>query len=1246
MSKGKCKNPSYVFEYFRDMVKKESAGKGLKPPRGLWIYLFAFLPHMLDFRVRLWDFWRNRSYGGRLEGILIKGHSPVAILLPIGLLYFIFFGPSGGHWNGAVLKLIFPIWLLIAFAVLGFHMAVNKIKSRKSDREMSRHMDTFDVFRVLIWSFVAAILIAGFSRGYLAHIGFLIFTVVLWAVFAFGSYADDKKRKIQADERCHIIRRLPWVSGLFLAAGLVLFYQYLLPMENEEGTSLFWLRLYVCIIAAIFLVYSFMYMRVNKGKQCYGSLSLWAQLGTLTAAGVLVWLTGGLKEIDNDIYRHVLIPLTAVILVVPLTIASLIARTIFRWRISLIGGRFRRLIELVEVFGSPKRPPLNPNKIFRSFLVTLRHVLMLLFPAALIILLMPYYLRDALKMIGGITLLITFIFIAFSKIHDRLGHLISLYRGMFFHGVQVIVSILVIILGITRLIDIGYVSYIVEASPLTLLTYILVTYLLLWLFEYWINRIFDEELLSLFDSNKRACGRVDFKYDNEDEYREGVRVSVRADNRRIQLHGNGRLVAVGDRQWFRYNPAINPYTDEFKNLQKLCSLGEEKEKELFNSIEKLYGVKDLKEKERIKREIQKKNYDDCKQRNGVRFQFYNRFDLLDCLVENAIQQDFNFEESSSKQGRETGNISISKGLSEIRNDLRWHVQDLRKQYVSYYAMLTMILVFGVLSQIFALSTIVDPAALVFSPPVEAGLVNTASEPGQIKNLFNLRDHLFIKSGNRPEGTYDDPEIRISAKSDPVILIAASGGGTRAALYATSLLQGLAELDLLDNVKLVSGVSGGGAALAYFYGHRNQLLKSSRGQPWADFYNAVSKDYIVRCLQGSGERRIAGGVRLGSILDEGFQDHFFNGKASAIGGNEIGILFNTTVAGEVHVPKSQSGDVALWAQNNPEQARSWAAGTRLIISNVLEAAELKNDINHVSRDGLRYTTIVRPDVSLATSAALNANFPPVFSNAAVDIGRSRYWVTDGGAMDNRGLITLLYVLREALNIDGKKQAGQMETLSGKGQAISDENRDEGNTNGDGHFNFPDIHIIVADASATTFDYSPKRGFGAISGSSTKLATGLIDELEKEVVSIYSKISSANRIYIHKLYMPLTMRARGGLGTHWMMPLMAQFKSCKKENKKEEDAVRLTRNQIIRAIAGLHQRDNEDNIGKLVMQDPWIVRMMGNDQNLEKLKEWYINDAAYLRGYSLQGERIDGKDNDEYVTDHDKAWEKFIDSIGKK
>ncbi len=1224
MFKDKCKNPSYVFEHFKERVEKESENMGMKPSNRLLIRIFAFLPHMLDFRVRLWDFWRNRSYGGRLEKICIKGHSPVALLLPIGLLYFIFFGPSGGNRNGIDLKWIILQWLLFVAAVFCFRLVSSQIKCSKNQVEQDnsnipRRINTLDFLRISLWCLVAAVITGGFSRGFPAHALFFLFILILWGCFAYGSHIDcrntDKKNEMVST---HILKRFPWVSVILFTVGLVLFYLYLLPLHDEKVKSILWFILYASIVSVIFLIIISIFIKNCNEKQRYGSLSLWFQLTVLSMAGVLVWYTGGLKEVDNQIYRHVMIPLTIVMLVVPLTMASVLARTVFHWRLNLIGKRLYRLIKHVEVFASPTPPPLDSNKLFTSVLVTARHILMLMFPAGLVILVLPYYLKDALDLIGGSTLLITFIFLAFAKVHGRLDHLISIYQGMFFHGVQVVVSTLVIILGVTRLIDIGYVSYIVEASPLTLLTYILVAYLMLWFFEYWINRIFDEELLSLINPRKKACSMVRFKYKNEES---GMRSSISARNRRVQLHGNGRLVVVGEREWFRKYPGIDTGSHEFECLQILCSQGKEREEDVFSCIEKVFGEKDIKKKIKIKREIEKKNYDDYKQSNGIRFQFYNRFDLLDHLIENAVLSDFEFKNESSSNKDKKEKVPERKRQSMIRNNLRWHIHDLRKQYVSYYAILTMILAFGIVSQVMAFMAIADPPAL--SVDAEYSGANTETNQGQ--NLFNLRDHIFIKSDKSNKYAHSDTDAGVIPKPEPVILVAASGGGTRAALYTVSLLQGLSELELLDNVKLVSGVSGGGAALAYFCGHRDELIKTGRGQVWADFYDAVSKDYIVRCLQGAGERRIGGGLRLGRILEEGFQEYFFSGKEQITGNREIGVLFNIAVAGEVHCKDLKEPDFAQWVQDNPERARSWAAGTRLIVSNTAEANILKKDIYHVPRNGLRYTSIVRPDVSLAVSAALNANFPPVFSNAAVDIENSRYWVTDGGAVDNRGVISLLYVLKEALE---KKDNGGMG--EGRGQ---DENQ----------FIYPDIHILIADASATTFDYSPKRGFGAVFGASTKLASGLIHELEKEVADIYSEISPENKIYIHELSMPLPMRSRGGLGTHWMMPLMAKFKSCNERDKNDDQEVRLTRNQIIRAIAGLHQKDGEDNIGEIIIQDPWPIEMLRDDEALDDLRMWYSNDAAYLRGYTLQSGRCDEDNNKDCVKSHRGAWEKFKNSV---
>ena len=57
----------------------------------------------------------------------------------------------------------------------------------------------------------------------------------------------------------------------------------------------------------------------------------------------------------------------------------------------------------------------------------------------------------------------------------------------------------------------------------------------------------------------------------------------------------------------------------------------------------------------------------------------------------------------------------------------------------------------------------------------------------------------------------------------VIALAASGGGTRAAVFTGALLEGLRARKLLPNVRLISGVSGGGAASAYFASRRPQLI---------------------------------------------------------------------------------------------------------------------------------------------------------------------------------------------------------------------------------------------------------------------------------------------------------------------------------------------------------------------------------------------------------------------------------------
>ena len=66
-------------------------------------------------------------------------------------------------------------------------------------------------------------------------------------------------------------------------------------------------------------------------------------------------------------------------------------------------------------------------------------------------------------------------------------------------------------------------------------------------------------------------------------------------------------------------------------------------------------------------------------------------------------------------------------------------------------------------------------------------------------------------------------LRAIGPNAPAFIVAASGGGTRAAVYTAAVLEGLRNLHLGHRIVLVSGVSGGGVAAAYFYAHRAALL---------------------------------------------------------------------------------------------------------------------------------------------------------------------------------------------------------------------------------------------------------------------------------------------------------------------------------------------------------------------------------------------------------------------------------------
>ena len=103
---------------------------------------------------------------------------------------------------------------------------------------------------------------------------------------------------------------------------------------------------------------------------------------------------------------------------------------------------------------------------------------------------------------------------------------------------------------------------------------------------------------------------------------------------------------------------------------------------------------------------------------------------------------------------------------------------------------------------------------------------------------------------------------------PLLLVAASGGGTRAAIFTGAILEGLSRTRGED-IRVGSGVSGGAAAVAYFAANRPPLAASAPGA-WDRYFDTMSMPFIQDVIERAPEWRMAWRGRLGVLLAESFE----------------------------------------------------------------------------------------------------------------------------------------------------------------------------------------------------------------------------------------------------------------------------------------------------------------------------------------------------------------------------------------
>lgn len=403
--------------------------------------------------------------------------------------------------------------------------------------------------------------------------------------------------------------------------------------------------------------------------------------------------------------------------------------------------------------------------------------------------------------------------------------------------------------------------------------------------------------------------------------------------------------------------------------------------------------------------------------------------------------------------------------------------------------------------------------------------------GRGDNYYRSTPVVVAKEMTRPTISYDLSKAlqQRGATSTPAIVLAASGGGTRAALYTATVLEGLARISLTDDVVLVSGVSGGGVTLARFSTEASHLPKGKYfdAKPWIAFEHKVSEPFIEDVIDGAMEWRIAKDAPLSILLAESFSRRFEDKQPRHLRDvTEMGLILNTTIVG--HMPTDSTIVRGLIYEGETKDGRyvaclpsGYLAGSRLSFTNLMQSKSFPSFQTDPTVGDVRlpdvafpYLLVNDPDIPVMSAAALNANFPPVFPNARVNIlskkpecgGVRSYYVTDGGAVENLGLISALFGLLSALN--------------------------EWPPN----IPPPPLHLIAIEASAVGLDYAQDRGVGtATSDAKERLAGGLTQLLISRLEARLRELNGggSSKLHVYYLAMPLVLRSRGGLGTHWML-----------------------------------------------------------------------------------------------------------------
>ena len=373
--------------------------------------------------------------------------------------------------------------------------------------------------------------------------------------------------------------------------------------------------------------------------------------------------------------------------------------------------------------------------------------------------------------------LVSLVLVMYGSLSSRWEQMLVYVQRWFLVGTPLVMSIAVILLAGLRLLDVQYVSTVLDATPVgVLFIFIMMMYVAFWFFEYWVNRWVGEELLEVLGADRRGCrGFVPagFKAGDPAPW-------ASAAGRVIAFHGTGRFVAQG---WFERKEALP---------------GERPREHAFTT----YGLVEL-------------------------------FQVL-----------------------------AGSRFADFAHDVRRRVH-------LYFTLINVLLVAAAIGLFMWHLNWSQPLAV--EPMVKA----SAIKPEVVTKAE--RQALALASGDALAHRL----LLQTAEQRPSLIVAASGGGTRAAVYTAVALEGMGLINRARDVVLLSGVSGGGVSSAVFASrfatlrHANPRDESiEHPGPWMKYVATVSQPFIQDVLEGAGELRIAGSASLGVLLQESLERRAF------------------------------------------------------------------------------------------------------------------------------------------------------------------------------------------------------------------------------------------------------------------------------------------------------------------------------------------------------------------------------------